>query len=671
MSLTSFIRNFLLITIVVFSNLTLSQDWQENFPIKGEVRNRVDFWVKVYTEISTQQAFLHDSEDLAIIYKKVELPTNSRQRRRFLKNERRKYKNLLYSIAKKKGQNLTGEESAVVRVLGQLTPNEYRRHARQLRFQYGLKDRYYQGLIRSYRYMDYIKSVFQENGMPLELRFLPHVESSFNYLAYSKVGAAGIWQFMRSTARLYKLKVSYVVDERRDVIKATKAAANLLRDNYRTLNSWPLALTAYNHGARSMKRAIQKLGTREIHKIIEGYNGRRFGFASKNFYATFMATVLISKDPEKYFKSFKMPEPFTYSKLTLPKPMTVKQLSQALGLSNDIIKDYNPSIRLSAFKSPLFLPKDFVLYFPLSDEQTISSYVAKLNKVENKMKDMELERLHIVSRGESLYDISKGYKVTLSDLIAFNDIVNPSRIYAGMKIKIPGKDSKIQTIKPNLVVTNNKVAEVETKVEEELPKKETPKITSLNKGAPLFGPALHELKGELSPNLEVYNLEVTKVRNGLYKIVIETEETLGHLAEWAGIRTQKIRDWNRLSYGGVIFQGQKLNMYLNEEQATRFTQERNAYHLSMQEDFFENFQVSGTKSYTVKRGDTLSEVLDKFNMPYWLMRLSQDKDFATQLAVGQVLSIPIIKPRSEESGLILPESGNEKSDDNEEDSSED
>ncbi len=649
-----------ILTAILLINLSFAQgdDWQENFPIKGEVRTRVDFWVKVYTEISTEEAFLHDSEDLGIIYKKVDLPASSRRRRRFLRNEERKYRKILYSMAKKKGKNLTSEEEKIKSVIGERSPRELSQMARNLRFQYGLKDRYYKGLIRSYRYMDYIKGVFEDMNMPLELRFLPHVESSFNYLAYSKVGAAGIWQFMRSTARLYRLKVGYVVDERRDVIKATKAAAKLLRDNYRTLQSWPLALTAYNHGARSMKRAINKLGTREIHKIIEGYRGRRFGFASKNFYATFMATVLISKEPEKYFKSFKKPTPFTYSTLKLPKPMTVKQLSRATGLSYNKIRDYNPSIRRSAFRSPLFLPKNFVFYFPQSDSQKIASYQKKLDQVEDKMKDLALERLHIVSRGESLYDISRGYKVSLSDLIAFNDIVNPSRIYAGMKIKIPGKDSKIETVKPKLAVTNPKLIPKEVKTEK--PKiaavkeeKPQPQIASLNKGAPLYGPALHELKGEQAPNLEGYQLELTPVRKGLYKIVIETEETLGHLAEWAAIRTQKIRDWNRLSYGSVIYQGQKLSMYLNDEQKTRFVQERNAYHLSIQEDFYENFKVKELKKYQVKRGDTLTEILEKFKLPYWLLRQSQEKGLSANLSVGQELAIPVIVSKSDESGLML------------------
>lgn len=497
--------------------------------------------------------------------------------------------------------------------------------------------------------MDYIESVFASKGMPDELKFLPHVESSFNYLAYSKVGAAGIWQFMRSTARLYKLKVGYVVDERRDVIKATQAAASLLKDNYRTLESWPLALTAYNHGAQSMKRAIRKLGTKDIHEIIANYNGRRFGFASKNFYATFMATVLISKNPEQYFKSFKKPKPLAYSKLILPKPITVKQLADALKVPKKTIKDYNPSIRGSAFRSPLFLPKGFVFYFPKSEENRISQYKSKLDEIENKLADAKTERLHIVSRGESLFDISKGYKVSLNDLIAFNNIVNPSRIFAGMKIKVPGKDSKVTAVTPKLAITKVEEAKI-------APKPDKPIIAAdKSKGLP-YGPLLSELKGEQQPNLEGYQLELKKINGNRYRIVIETEETLGHLAEWAGIRTQKIRDWNNLAFGGVIYHGQKLNFYLTPKQALKFSQERNAYHLSIQEDFFDNFKITSTTTYTVRRGDTLTRILEKNQIPFWLLRYSQeDGQLSHNLVVGQKIVIPVVSPKTEESGLILQE----------------
>ena len=101
-----------------------------------------------------------------------------------------------------------------------------------------------------------MRAVFRDQGMPDDLALLPHVESSFNVRAYSKYGAAGVWQFMRGTGRRF-MKVDYVVDESLDPITATRAAARLLRENYAILGTWPLALTAYNHGAAGMARAVR------------------------------------------------------------------------------------------------------------------------------------------------------------------------------------------------------------------------------------------------------------------------------------------------------------------------------------------------------------------------------------------------------------------------------
>jgi len=658
-------KKLILTLLVLASSISFAQE-ETAFPVKGEVRVRVDFWKKVYTEIDTTEAFLHDSEDLSIIYRKVNLPKGRRTRYRYLKKEKRETAAILRSIAKKLSSHkkLNDGEQSIYNLTGKQEPKAYWGLARNLRFQYGLRDRYLTGLKRSYQYIDYIEDVFKEQGLPDDLKFLPHVESSFNYHAYSKVGAAGIWQFMRATARIYKLKVSYIVDERRDVFKATKAAARLLKDNYRLLESWPLALTAYNHGARSMQRAVRKLGTKEIHKIIEGYEGRRFGFASKNFYATFMATVEISREPEKYFKSFQKPAPFLFSTLVLPKALTIKQIENTIAATLPDLKEYNPSIRRSAFRSPLFIPKDFSLRLPLKFKDQIALFSKKLDEVKNHFEDMEFEKLHIVSRGESLFDISKMYRVALNDIVVFNQIPNPSRIFAGMKIKIPGKESKISKIKPNITTTTPKVSVAETPIKEDVEKEPTPVPAIISKPGPLLGPSLpigdsdglppvEKEDGPLS--LEGYALQTKKLKRNFYQIEIETEETLGHLAEWAGIRTQKIRDWNGLAFGRVIYQGRKLKLWLSEEKLAQFQQRRNEYHLSIQEDFYENFQISSYDEYSVKRGDTLTSILRDLEIPFWLLRkVQKDEVLDINLQVGQKLRVPKLEPKNEQSGL-LPE----------------
>ncbi|TNF26466.1 MAG: LysM peptidoglycan-binding domain-containing protein [Deltaproteobacteria bacterium] len=613
------------------------------------MRTRVDFWKKVYTEISTSEAFIHDTEDLSVIYGKIKLSSSRRGRINQTKDERYRLRKILRTIADKGFRKLTSEEQKIADIVGNRTRNELYRMSNDIRFQYGLSDRYYEGLIRSYAYLEYIEKIFEDLGLPHELTYLPHVESSFNYEAYSKVGAAGIWQFMRSTARLYKLKVTYIIDERRDPIKATKAAARFLKDNYKMLNSWPLALTAYNHGPLSMKRAINKLGTTDINTIIDKYEGRRFGFASKNFYATFMATVEISEDPSQYFPKFKKPATYRFSEIALDKPFTVSQLAKVTGLSKSTIRQYNHSIRRSAYKNSLYLPRGFVFRVPQVGSKKLNEYKVALNGFKTDFKEMEIANMHIVSRGENLFDISRSYRVSMSELIQFNQISDPSKIYPGMKLNIPGKDNPVAKIEPKIAM-NSPAGPSLTSADETLTRK-TEKKTLMSRLKKIVSKkegkedGKEDKKGEPSPLISLfdYELDLRNVSKDVYEISIETEETLGHFAEWAGVRTQRIRDLNRLAMGRVISMGQKIRIPISESKLNDFKQKRNEYHVSIQEDFYANYNITETKKYNVKRGDTLSEILKDQGLPYWLYRKYQKKKMGDFLQVGQEIVLPEVE----------------------------
>ena len=133
---------------------------------------------------------------------------------------------------------------------------------------------------------------------------MPFVESMFNYRARSNAGASGVWQFTRATGRMY-LQMDSAVDARSDVLLAAEGAAKLLADNYRRVESWPLALTAYNHGISGMVRAVRQLGTRDIGVISEKYRSRTFGFASRNFYSEFVAAVVAYADRARIFRGIR------------------------------------------------------------------------------------------------------------------------------------------------------------------------------------------------------------------------------------------------------------------------------------------------------------------------------------------------------------------------------
>ena len=296
------------------------------------LESRIDFWKKIFTQYGKDDIVLHD----------------------------RFYVNLIYDVADE--SNVDSKTSQVTTALKEIsenldTPDNLSLVARQIResmiasgvtpskdsidnliegihTQRGIKERFRDGVVRSGRYVDSFRGVMNNHDVLPELALLPLVESSFQN-ARSKAAALGIWQFTRSTGRLY-LTINKKVDQRLDPDKATQAAAKLLRDNYRALGSWPLAITAYNHGRGGMMRAQSEHGS-DIAKIINDYRGPVFGYASMNFYSEFLAAVDVYNNYTQYFGELVLDKPAAGSKPAMvtavaakaPTPAKSKQLQAA------------------------------------------------------------------------------------------------------------------------------------------------------------------------------------------------------------------------------------------------------------------------------------------------------------------------------------------------------
>ena len=221
----------------------------QTFPVYDSLHPNVSFWKKIYTHYSTTQGVIHDKQNLRIIYDVIELQDLNRHGSRKInqiriKKAKKKYKMILAKLAQGKFPE-EPEEKRVADLFGtKAQRSDFRSAMENLRCQVGQKDRFRQGIIRSGSYLAQIKQIFRDAGLPLELSYLPHVESSFKPKAYSKFGAAGIWQFTRSTGKRF-MTVSYTVDERLDPILSSYAAAQLLKQNFTELQNWrwPLRLT--------------------------------------------------------------------------------------------------------------------------------------------------------------------------------------------------------------------------------------------------------------------------------------------------------------------------------------------------------------------------------------------------------------------------------------------
>jgi len=226
---------------------------------------------------------------------------------------------------------------------------------KRLRFQLGQADRFKEGIVRSGRWQDYIRTEFRLLNIPSQLAALPHVESSFRTDAKSHVGAAGMWQFTRSTGRRF-MRVDHVLDERLDPFIASRSAGLLLKNNYETTGTWPLALTAYNHGAAGMRRASKQMGGTDIVKIVREYKGRTFGFASRNFYNAFLAALDIDQNTEKYFGKVERDKPRVLRAVDLPAYYTPQGLLNAFGLKHNVFKSLNPALLSTVWANHKYIP---------------------------------------------------------------------------------------------------------------------------------------------------------------------------------------------------------------------------------------------------------------------------------------------------------------------------
>ncbi len=270
------------------------------FPSSPLIEKKAQFWEKIFSSYGSHQIVVHDKDDMGLILGVINLRAqgylnrNSPGADNFAELSMRRYKETVQTFAERGAAARL--ESPLSKTIWKAYANrpESRRRLLQgkvdIRGQGGLADTFADAFQTSELYLPRMEKIFREHGLPPELTRIVFVESMFNLDARSKVGASGFWQLMPKTARAY-LRVNRHVDERNSPLKATKAAAKILRANYQELQNWPLAITAYNHGLGGMKRAIRQTGSRKLSVIIEDYQSPSFGFASRNFYAEFLAAL--------------------------------------------------------------------------------------------------------------------------------------------------------------------------------------------------------------------------------------------------------------------------------------------------------------------------------------------------------------------------------------------
>ncbi len=666
----------------------------DTFPAYETIQPNVSFWTTIYAEHPTTRAVVHDSVNLGIVYDVIALkPANvhgaRKTNRQRMKRARVKYRDILKRLAADP-QTKNREARRVAALFGPgARPTDFQRAAGRVRCQIGQRDRFRAGLIRSGAYLDEIRSILKAYGVPSDLAYLPHVESSFNPKAYSKFGAAGIWQFTRSTGKRF-MTVGYEIDERRDPIRATHAAARLLKENYNRLGSWPLAITAYNHGASGVARAKRKYG--DYPTIFRAYRSRTFKFASRNFYSEFLAARQVAANYEQYFDALPLDKPVPTQTVALTGYARFEDLSQHFNVPPKALKALNPALRPPVINGQKYVPKGYHLRLvaPADGRSVWAAIPESLYRSAQKP-----SRFYTVQRGDTAGRIARTHGVRLSDLIAANNLNRRATIYPRQTLRLPLPDENV-VVKPPpspppLLAARTPAAAPPPSAKAEKPAQRPP--LKAKPDEPERSPAgTKELPRPLmasvlplpvaepeaekhdkanikpaaalqAPSTEIVAADVRFERTTEIKgqtvgiLTVEVEETLGHFAEWAGVRTQTIRRLNGLPYGRTLHLHQKVKIPLERTSRSDFEERRYEFHKRLQEDFFAVYRVSELEAYRVRRGDSYWALCrDKFDIPLWLLKHYNSEVDLADLRYRQKLMIPMLeKSEAGDPATVTPE----------------
>jgi membrane-bound lytic murein transglycosylase D len=408
-------------------------------PVPDALGSHIAFWTHIFTAIDTDGGVLHDADDLGVIYHTFSnLPASLDQRQDVIDRQREHYQLLLSTLADHDVQANNEDEQRILSLFASPpSPERLRQATLNIRFQRGVRDQFARGLERSGEYLPTIRRIFKQAELPEALIWLPLLESSFHPFAFSKAGAAGLWQFTQGTGRLY-LTIDDAVDERFDVQQASVAAAQLLRDNYARLGTWPLALTAYNHGPRGLLKAVAEMQTTDLGTIVQQYRSPGFGFASRNFYAEFLAVLDVVKQRDRFFPNLTERQPEPYHALKLTAYVTLPTLETYLGSDRRDLADWNPALRRSVRETHLRLPKGYTLRLPQHLMQR-TELRARWAAVPLRLRyDAQLQaRTYRTRRGDTLSAIATRVGVPVKTLARHNRLRPPYRIRAGKELQLP------------------------------------------------------------------------------------------------------------------------------------------------------------------------------------------------------------------------------------------
>lgn len=664
----------------------------------------IHFWMRVYSEISTNAGFIHDQRDLAVVYETLHFEPGSPPRTRELQvtAARERYQGILRRLGSGAAPQ-DPDEQRVRELWAGASPARLLQAADEVRFQLGQSDRFRAGLQRAATWESHIARTLAAQGLPPEIAALPHVESSFQPTALSKAGAAGMWQFIRSTGRRY-LRIDGAVDERLDPYRSTEAAAQLLSYNYRLLGSWPLAITAYNHGAEGMRRAREQMGTDDIVRIVREYQSPSFGFASRNYYCSFLAALRLDREPDKYFGNITPETPAGSHELQLAAPARADSLVAVLQVDRNTLRTLNPALRNAVWNLQRPIPRGYRLRLPDSMKSwTGESLAAQLSRgpastavvaavqprpsahvtsfrpaaalvaatvpstaavapptaavapstpghgpaaraglsaAELAAASSAYDAMYIVRGGDTLAMIALRTGADPARLMVINGLTDGEHIYEGQRLDLEVNAEHAGAGSDALLAARAVAEDRQDQVRARVAAAHAEPVVSAAQ-AQAQGPALLA-DAAPPPSADPIDYGVDRAD----RIVVVAAETIGHYADWLDVPAGTLRSLNHLRSRSAVLIGSHFKLAFTKVSRPLFEQRRREYHQQLQSEYFAAHRITGSDSYVARRGDSLWSVTQRGAMPVWLLQqYNPDVDFAV-LRPGTVIVLPRVDSAS-------------------------
>ena len=318
-------------------------------------------------------------------------------------------------------------------------------------FQGNLRPFITEGLVRGSRYLPMIQEEFREQGLPLDLAYIPLIESAFKNTARSRVKAQGMWQFMRTTGLEHGLTQNWYIDERSDPEKATKAAAQYLKSLGRMFDSdWHLAMASYNGGPGRVQRAMKRSGKMNFWTLAGAPRGV-LPRETREYVPMILAAIVIAKNPSQYGFDFDPEPPLAYEKVAVSDPIDLRLVAEWTNAPIADIEALNPELR--RWTTPV-RSSNYEIKVPVGTGDAIRARLSA-----TPAESLNAFQWHSVKRGESLQTIARNLRVKQSDLAEANSLSVRSRVATGQRLIIPRAPTTLLAARPENPAPEAVVAE--------------------------------------------------------------------------------------------------------------------------------------------------------------------------------------------------------------------